>query len=135
MTTTLAPPIRPIISVDFDGVIHAHHSAWTDAHEILDGHVPGALDFIRRAFDAGFNVVIFTARARTITTIPYIYAWLRKHGLEERYLWQIEITAIKAAAVVYIDDCGWRFDGTFPSLDTIRNLRRWDKFDAVGDCG
>jgi hypothetical protein len=124
-----------VISIDLDGVIHAHVSAWTDAHEILDGPVPGAFDFIRSAIDAGFDVFIFTSRAKTVTTVPHIYAWLRKHGLEERYCWKIEITAIKHSALVYIDDNGWRFDGTFPSLDVLRSLKRWDKNGAPVTAG
>ena len=75
----------PILSrSDFDGVIHAHTSEWSsNAHDINDPPVNGALAFIREAIDAGFHVVIHTTRARTATTVPHIYAWLQKHGLEE----------------------------------------------------
>lgn len=115
------------IAVDFDGVLHAHTSAWTDVHEIHDGPVDGAIEFLRATIDAGIRVVIFTARAKTATSVPHIYAWLRVHGLEEKYTWQIEITCLKPAALVYLDDRGWRFDGVFPSPELIRAFRVWNK--------
>lgn len=64
--------MSPIIAIDFDGVIHAHTSAWTNAHDVLDPPVDGALAFIREAIDAGFHVVIHTTpapprRSRTST--------------------------------------------------------------------
>ena len=62
----------PVVAIDFDGVIHAHTSEWTNAHDILDPPVDGALAFIRKAIDAGFHVVIHTTRARTATTVPHI---------------------------------------------------------------
>lgn len=123
-----APSLRPAtIAIDFDGVIHAHESEWTDAHDILDGPVPGAFDFIRHAIDQGHRIVIFTARAKTATVVPHIYAWLRTYGLEERYTWAIDITCIKPAAVLYIDDRGWCFDGTWPPLDKVVAFTPWNK--------
>lgn len=116
---------KKTIAVDFDGVIHAHVSPWTDSHEINDGPIPGALDFLRSALDAGFGVIIHTARANTASTVPHVHAWLRKHGLEERYAWQIGVTALKPAAVLYLDDHGMRFEGRFPTVEELRALRRW----------
>ena len=125
--------MKETVAIDFDGVIHEHVSPWTDAHEIHDGPVAGALQFIREALDGGFGVVIFTARAKTATTVPHIYAWLRTHGLEEKYAWQIEVTCLKPQALVYIDDRGWRFDGTFPSLDALRAIKVWNKREEKTD--
>ena len=123
----------PAIAIDFDGVIHAHTSEWTNAHDIHDPPVDGALAFIREAIDAGFHVVIHTTRARTATTVPEIYAWLQKHGLEEKYTWPIEVTALKPAATIYIDDHGWRFEGAWPSIETIKGLKPWYKRDALSE--
>jgi len=120
-------PSKLVIALDFDGVVHKSLAKWTTAHEVNDEPVDGAFDFIRGALDGGFGIVVFTARARTITTVPHVYAWLREYGLEERYCWQIEVTALKPAAHVYIDDCGYRFEGHWPSLDEIKALRQWNK--------
>jgi hypothetical protein len=38
--------IKPVISLDFDGVIHSYTSPWTCCEEINDPPVEGALDFI-----------------------------------------------------------------------------------------
>ena len=119
---------KPTIALDFDGVVHACDGAWTNSHDVNDAPVPGALNFIRSAIDGGFHVVLHTARALTASVVPHIYAWLAKHGLEERYTWTIAITALKPAPVVaYIDDHGWRFEGTFPDLEVLRNLKPWNR--------
>jgi len=119
-------PSKLLIALDFDRVVHKALSKWTTAHDVNDDPVDGAFDFIRGALDGGFGVVLHTARARTDSTVPRIYSWLRAHGLEEKYCWQVEITALKPAAHVYIDDAAWRFDGRWPSLDEIRALRPWN---------
>jgi len=40
---------KPILCLDFDGVIHSYSSGWKGADVIPDPPVPGAFDFIRRA--------------------------------------------------------------------------------------
>ena len=40
---------KPILCLDFDGVIHSYTSGWKGARIILDPPVPGALDFILAA--------------------------------------------------------------------------------------
>ena len=37
------------------------------------------------------------------------------------------MTALKPAATIYIDDHGWRFEGAWPSIETIRGLKPWHK--------
>jgi len=116
-----------IISIDFDGVIHAYTSPFTTATEIHDGPVPGALDFIRTALDRGFGVHIHTARANNPHVEDAIVAWLLTHGLEHYHVDALSISARKKGAVVYIDDRGWRFEGRFPTFDEIGALRQWNR--------
>jgi hypothetical protein len=119
--------IKPVISLDFDGVIHSYTSPWTCCEEINDPPVEGALDFIRNAIQSGFHVNIHTARANDPVAEPSIIAWLLKHGLEHWFIDQMSISAIKRSALVYIDDRGLRFEGKFPSFDEIRALKQWNK--------
>lgn len=40
---------KPILCVDFDGVIHLYTTPWTNAFTISDGPVPGALEWLWKA--------------------------------------------------------------------------------------
>ena len=53
---------KPILCLDFDGVIHSYTSGWKGADVIPDPPVDGALDFLERA-SAHFDVQIFSSRS------------------------------------------------------------------------
>lgn len=109
------------ICLDFDGVVHLYKRPWTRVSEIHDGPVPGAREFCAEAIDAGYRVVICDARARTAAM--EIKAWLTAY----RFPAEVNVVSEKPAAVIYIDDRGWRFEGTFPSLELVRSLRPWNR--------
>jgi hypothetical protein len=110
------------VAVDFDGVIHAYTSAWTRTDEISDGPTEGALDAIRGYMDAGFNIVIFSARANDPAGKAAIEAWLIKHKFPEG----IRVTSDKPQAVLYIDDRGFHFTGKWPTAAFIREFIPWN---------
>ena len=128
---------RRTVAIDFDGVIHAHRVPWTYANEINDGPVPGAFEFIERVLEE-FNVVIFSARADSYTAREAICEWLQAHWPAVKVVarrgecvlvggsW-IHITHEKPHAFMYIDDRGWRFEGTFPTMDELRAFESWTK--------
>lgn len=121
---------RRTVALDFDGVVHQHVSPWTVAHEIHDGPVPGAFEFIERALEE-FDVVIFSARANDQRARGVMFEWLVRHwvasGRHSRAIATINITAEKPHAFIYIDDRGWRFEGTFPTMDWLRTFEPWTK--------
>jgi hypothetical protein len=53
---------KPILCLDFDGVIHSYSSGWKGAAVIPDPPVPGALPFIVAAMEK-FTVAIHSSRA------------------------------------------------------------------------
>ena len=53
---------KPILCVDFDGVIHSYASGWKGADAIPDPPVPGAMEFLREAL-RHFRVSIFSSRS------------------------------------------------------------------------
>ncbi len=53
---------KPILCLDFDGVIHSYSSGWKGVANIPDEPVPGALEFIVGALDR-FTVAIFSSRS------------------------------------------------------------------------
>jgi hypothetical protein len=54
---------KPILCLDFDGVIHSYASGWKGPRTIPDAPVPGALEFIVTALQE-FDVQIFSSRTR-----------------------------------------------------------------------
>lgn len=118
---------KPIIAVDFDGVINSYESGWLGENtedQIPDLPVPGAIAFLQQLLEnEEINVVIFTARASTLKGKLAIHLWLAKHGMSSTP----NVTHEKPPAVVYLDDRGWRFDGTFPTVEELLSLKTWNK--------
>lgn len=117
--------MRRIISLDFDGVVHRFSSAWTHELEIHDGPTVGAFEFIRTAMDSGWDIHILSARVDRAEVERAVLAWFLQHGLELKYVNRLVVTSIKRGAHVYIDDRGIRFDGTWPALSYLENLKTW----------
>ena len=46
---------KPILCLDFDGVIHSYASGWKGADVIPDAAVPGAMEFLRTWTAASFQ--------------------------------------------------------------------------------
>ena len=124
------PVPRRTVAIDFDGVIHKHISPWTVPHEIHDGPVDGAFDFIERVLFE-FNVAIFSARAADPRGRAAIFEWLVANwvasGKDRELVAQIRVSAEKPHAFIYIDDRGWHFEGTFPTMDELRAFESWTK--------
>lgn len=129
----------PTIAVDFDGVIHSYTSGWQGAAVIPDPPVEGAIEFLVGLTQSeDFDVVIFSSRAKTWRGRRAIRAWLQEHGghfwHEDAFdpgLQSIEVTAVKPAAVVYLDDRAVRFEGSFPDgrkeLEKLMARKPWNK--------
>lgn len=129
---------RATICVDFDGVLHAYTSGWKGASVIPDGPVPGAIQWLI-SLTEHFDVVVCSARARRPWGWWAIRRWLRRQitdvmGGESAWDWGIahdvwdgiRISFVKPAAIVYVDDRAWRFDGNhFPSPAELRDHRPW----------
>lgn len=131
---------KPILCLDFDGVIHSYTSGWKGARNIPDDPVPGALDFMQDALIAGWDVVIHSSRARYFGGISAMRHWLAKHatnaqwfesGMGHQGLEDVRFTRWKPPALVTIDDRAVTFTGEWPRLDTLRAFRPWNKRDAV----
>lgn len=125
--------MKQTIAVDFDGVLHSYISPWTKPDEIHDPPVPGAIEWLHQMVQQ-FDVMIFSTRAETWRGERAIEEWLKRYassiywegvgcvGIEE-----VRITYKKEPAIIYIDDRGWRFEGTFPEATLILSLRPWNK--------
>jgi len=124
---------KPIICLDFDGVIHSYTSGWRGARNIPDSPVEGAIEFILHAV-RDYDVVIHSSRARYWGGISAMRSWLRTHSGNLWYdtpagpgIEDVRFTRWKPAAVVTLDDRAVRFDGKFPEPRELAALQPWNK--------
>ena len=122
---------KKTVCIDFDGVIHSYTSGWDKiggACSILDGPVPGAFEAIA-SYVQLFDVVIFSTRGATPGAPEAMHNWFHEHGMPEHVLSKLTIHGggDKPKAVLYIDDRGYQFDGSFPSVEYIDKYKPWNK--------
>lgn len=123
---------KPILCLDFDGVIHSYKSGWKGESIIEDPPVEGALDFIKEALQH-FRVMIYSSRSGTPTGILAMKGWLNGHcrcyaherGGRDFWWLDIEWPTSKPSAFLTIDDRAIQFTGTFPHIDVILNFKTW----------
>lgn len=117
---------RRTLCVDFDGVLHSYTSPWAGAEVIPDPPVPGAFAFLAAAV-LRFRVAVVSARSHQPGGIDAMRRWFAAHALPDYALDALEFPTEKPQAIVYIDDRGWRFDGTWPSLDELAAFQPWNR--------
>lgn len=118
---------RPILCLDFDGVIHRYDSVWKDEVTISDPVTPGFFEWAERAAQH-FQLVIYSSRSKNPTAVTAMQAWL----YEQRKAWraaggkhaidaplEFEFASEKPPAFLTIDDRGIQFGGDWstPELE------------------
>lgn len=112
------------VAVDFDGVLNSYKTrAGLDKQYLLpDPPVEGALEWINEIVQH-FNVVVFTCRASFPRGKEAVELWLERHRFPA-----LPVTHLKPIAHIYVDDRGWRFDGTnFPDVQSIKSFLPWNR--------
>lgn len=121
---------KPILSVDFDGVLHSYTSKWEASDKIPDPPVPGAIAFLREAVNH-FRVCIYSTRSATYAGRTAMQQWLARSAHEEEegpvWLHLIEWPDKKPPALVTLDDRAVLFEGEFPSMDFLLSFKPWNK--------
>jgi hypothetical protein len=123
---------KPILCLDFDGVIHSYESGWKGADVIPDPPVPGALDFIKDAQNVGFVVAIFSSRSGQEGGIAAMKEWLvnaavAHYGMAPFWLDEIQWPTEKPPAFVTLDDRALTFEGDWPKPKSLRDFKPWNK--------
>lgn len=119
---------KPILCLDFDGVIHSYTSGWKGAEIIPDPPVPGAIDFIREALKH-FRVAVFSSRSNQPGGLEAMQEYIFIHsemGFKDP-IEGIEWPTEKPAAFLTIDDRAITFTGEWPDLETLRSFKPWNK--------
>lgn len=119
---------KPILCLDFDGVVHSYTSGWKGARNIPDPPMPGVLDFISEAMLAGWDVVIHSSRARHFGGISAMRSWLMEHAGNQwdcmgPSLCDVKFARWKPSATLTIDDRAMRFTGVWPSLNAMKKFK------------
>lgn len=134
---------KPILCLDFDGVIHSYTSGWKGADIVPDPPVDGAMKFIWDATEH-FRVAVFSSRSNQPGGLAAMKAWLEKHfrgywathatQADDKFS-EIEWPLEKPAAMVTIDDRALTFDGSWPDIEALKNFQPWNKrpFGATGE--
>ena len=129
---------KPILCLDFDGVIHIYTSSWHGTNIVADGPVPGAIEFIYEAMEH-FTIAVHSSRSKDPEGIAAMKGALKMWAIDMIetgifrddpmlcFLDCIEWPTEKPPAMVTLDDRAITFDGTWPSMDTLKEFKPWNK--------
>jgi hypothetical protein len=136
-------PRKPILVLDFDGVLHSYTSGWQGATVINDPPTPGMVPFLHKAVDA-FDVQILSSRSKDPGGIKAMQRWLHTKVCEhydclyhtgaprdfanaQEILTQIKFPIEKPAAFLTLDDRAITFTGKWPDIETLKGFTPWNE--------
>jgi hypothetical protein len=132
---------KPILCVDFDGVIHSYTSGWQGALIIADPPTPGALRWLWAATE-WFDVQIYSSRSKERGAIEAMLKWMRDNGEQEfndschpmaygSTEYPITFAREKPAAFLTIDDRALTFEGDWSNFGEspadLLDFKPWNK--------
>lgn len=146
----MAERSKPILCVDFDGVIHSYTSGWKGATVISDPAVKGALRWLWKATE-WFDVQVYSSRSKDFEALKAMQTWMMDQSTEEfghdhpmacithtpaGPTYPIIFAHEKPAAFLTIDDRAICFEGDWDDLDPadLLHFKPWNKrdFGATG---
>jgi hypothetical protein len=116
---------KPILCLDFDGVIHSYTSGWKGAHIIPDPPVEGAIDFIKVALEH-FEVHVYSSRSHQLGGINAMQLWFQNHAGSEVQM-ALCFPEYKPSAMITIDDRALTFTGVWPDVKSLLTFKPWNK--------
>lgn len=127
---------KPILCLDFDGVLHSYTSGWKGAGVASDPPVDGAAQFLYEA-TKHFTVAIYSSRSKSLTGRWCMQRYVREH-LDTSLTWSpdhdhdwvseaIKWPWFKPSAFLTLDDRAVTFEGSFPDPEELRAFKPWNK--------
>lgn len=126
---------KPILCLDFDGVLNGYQSGWQGADICPDPAVPGSIEFLDAAVQ-DFTVAIYSSRSGQANGIEAMQFWLKcqcykvmEQPAADELLAKITWPTEKPPAMVTIDDRALCFTGNwvdFPISDLLA-FQPWNK--------
>lgn len=135
---------KPILCVDFDGVIHSYTSGWKGETIVPDPPVAGALKWLWKATE-WFDVQIYSSRSKSEDARKAMFAWMVEHSRaefgpdhpmawtdddgEKGPIYPITFAHEKPAAFLTIDDRAICFEGDWSEIDAadLLHFKPWNK--------
>lgn len=125
------PAGKPILALDFDGVMHRYSQGWQDG-TIYDVATPGLFNFLDRAVE-DFHVVVYSSRSGSRQGISAMVEWLTDRQKEwmamggklKSKALPIEFCDEKPPAWLTLDDRALTFSGTWPSNEEMMAFKPW----------
>jgi hypothetical protein len=130
----MSKPYKPIICLDFDGVVHSYTSGWKGPRHIPDPPVDGALEFMHEMLNHGWDVVICSSRGRYIGGNWAMRRWLYLHSRDSGYWYEdpfgpgledVRFVSRKPPAILTLDDRAQQFQGIWPKLSEVKAFKPW----------
>ena len=114
---------KPTVVFDFDGVIHNYRKGWKGPDIIDDEPVLGIREALIGFKQAGYKIVVVSARCGYPGGKEAIIKWMDKYNL-----YVDDVVAEKPPAICYIDDRAICFDGHPETLlEKVKNFVPWNK--------
>jgi hypothetical protein len=114
------------IAIDFDGVIHKNSKGFFDG-TVYDEPIEGSLDSIKKIYNLGYRIIIFTAKAKSDRPLvggktgkELVWDWLKKYNIDTYIK---EVTSEKPRALYYIDDKAIRFENWNNINELLFNIK------------
>jgi hypothetical protein len=132
----MAEDFKPILCIDFDGVIHSYERGWQDG-VIYGSVVPGFFEWVETVRDQ-FEVVIYSSRSKTDEGVTAMSRWLHTRrnewikggGQRKMEPLTFKFAHEKPAAWITIDDRAITFEGDWSAQhltpEALRNFRPWN---------
>ncbi len=127
--------MKPIICIDFDGVIHSYEHGWRNG-EIYGTVTKGFFEWAQVMKDH-FTLVVYSSRSKDIDDRGNMYRWFRDRWNEWMRASQGVTLHIddfifaheKPSAFITIDDRCICFDGDWSKItaESIFNFKPWNK--------
>lgn len=132
---------KPILCVDFDGVIHSYTSPWAGPLVISDPPVKGAIKWLWKATEY-FDVQIYSSRSKEPGAVEIMLEYMVNFSLHEfgpdhpmstfpsvAHDYPITFAVEKPAAFLTIDDRAICFEGDWSELEPVDLLKfkPWNK--------
>jgi hypothetical protein len=123
---------KPIICIDFDGVIHRYSKGWQGG-VIYDTMTDGFINWAHQARDL-FRLVIYSSRSSSVEGREAMREWLQRYLNEPQpfadplLFDDFEFSDIKPPAFLTIDDRAVCFGGDWSKLEpeALRNFKPWN---------
>ncbi len=131
------PKHKPILAVDYHGVINSYMSGVQSLDLADDPPTDGAIRFLIAA-TSSFQVCVTSARFDTNPDArEQCRAWLIKHGMPRQMITmepnydhirqEIYIAGERPRATILLDDRAVQFTGTFPALRLLLQFKPWNR--------